>query len=228
MRPELEKLALEMQKLAMVYLPLAYLLGKRKAEKKYGIKQKWSDKDNVNVEILLNRHAEELSGSMATIEKQVSEGKPVEGLIDNLISRAGSWAWVLSPALAMGLSAYVDDNRTEIGKIENLNSNNIGIIWYTAEDSRVCKICSYLAGRWFDAKQAYDLAAKVHPGCRCPAHFDVGTPDEALSGPIPDYKPGTAQDIYRDLNISGLVQAREKRARDIVSRGKPANYARPV
>jgi hypothetical protein len=106
------------------------------------------------------------------------------------------------------------------------SGKDIGIIWYTAEDSKVCPRCQYLAGRWFDAKEAYDIASKFHPHCRCPAHFDVGTPDEALVGPIPDYKPGTAQDVYRDLGIEGLISKRISRARDIVERGKPAEHAR--
>ena len=65
----------------------------------------------------------------------------------------------------------------------------------------------------------------VH-NCRCPPNFDVGTPDEAIVAPIPGYKPGTAEDVYKDLNIAGLAQARISKARRIIARGKPALGAR--
>lgn len=226
MNPVLSELAKQIQLAAARFIPLAYALGRKKAAKKYGVKP-WGEKDNVNVTMLLNRHAEELAQSMARIEESASQGESLSALIGGLINRAGSWSWALSPAVAMGLASYVDDARQDIAEVEGLPAANIGIIWYTAEDARVCKRCLYLSGRWFDAKEAYALASTIHRNCRCSAHFDVGTPDEALVGPIPGYKPGTAQDVYRDLHVDGLVSARDKRAREIIARGKPKEYARP-
>ena len=225
MNPVLSDLAKKLQLAAAAFIPLAYTLGRKKAEKKYGARP-WGEKDNVNVATLLNRNAEELSKSMAAIELKVSEGAVIGGLIDNLLGRVGSWSWVLSPALAMGLASYVDDARQDIARVEALPASDIGIIWYNAEDAKVCQRCLYLSGRWFDAKEAYALASTIHPNCRCSAYFDVGTPDEALVGPIPGYKPGTAQDVYSDLHVDGLVAARNRRARSIIERGKPKEYAR--
>ena len=57
--------------------------------------------------------------------------------------------------------------------------------------------------------------------------FDVGIPSEAMVGPIPGYKPGTADDVYRNLGadtISGLAQERINRARRLnIRRGKLPN-----
>ena len=89
--------------------------------------------------------------------------------------------------------------------------NDIGVIWYNCEDEEVCEKCHYLAGRWFDAKDAYLIASQIHEGCRCKDCFDVGIPSEALVGPIPGYKPGTKQHIHQDLNIDRLVKDRELR-----------------
>jgi hypothetical protein len=230
----LSELSKKMQLAAASFIPLAYTMGRNKAAKKYGL-HAWGEIDNVNIITLLNRHAEELSKSMSAIELRASQGEPLSDLLDGLISRIGSWAWVLSPALALGMASYVDTNRHQIAdqiqvEIGNTDPDDIGIIWYTAEDRRVCSKCLYLAGRWFDAKQAYALAASVHGGtgtCRCPAHFDIGTPNEALVGPIPGYQPGTAQDVYRDLNIEGLSSTRIRRARSIIEKSKPKEYARP-
>ena len=128
------------------------------------------------------------------------------------------------PAMAMGMAAGVDDSRTEIAKAESIPASDIGIIWSTRDDDKVCSKCQFLNGRWFDAKEAYALVATVHPGCRCPPTWDVGTPDEAIVGPIEGYKPGTAQDIYRDLNIEGVTKGRVAKARRLISRGRPVEY----
>jgi hypothetical protein len=239
----LASLSKNMQLAASQFLVLAYTLGRNKAAKKYGILP-WGEIDNVNIAMLINRHAQELAASMAALELRASQGEPLKDLLDGLIHRVGSWSWVLSPALALGLAAYVDTARRDIAtqiQVETVPpgkppisgavgvlpaANDIGIIWYTAEDKRVCPKCLYLAGRWFDAKQAYDLARSIHIGCRCSAFFDIGMPDEALVGPIPGYKPGTAQDVYRDLHVDGLASARTRRARSIIEKGKPKEYAR--
>lgn len=227
MNARLSAIAAGMQTAAQSYIPKAYQLGREKAQSKYGTVVPWSDADNVNVELLLNRHAQELEASMVTLELQAAEGKPVQDLIKRLINRAASWAWVLSPALAMGLAAYINAARNEIGRAEGLEPNDIGIIWLTAEDEKVCKKCLYLAGRWFPAKQAYEIASTIHIGCRCSRFFDVGIPSEAMVGPIPGYKPGTADDVYRNLGadtISGLAQERINRARRLnIRRGKLPN-----
>jgi hypothetical protein len=230
MEPVLMELAAEMQKAANSYIPKAYEIGRAKAQAKYGVVKPWGESDNVNVELLLTRHAAELSTSMARVEQAANAGKPLAGLIDGLLKRASAWSWTLFPAMAMGLAAYVEQNRTEIAVVEKIPASDIGIIWLTAEDERVCKKCLYLAGRWFPAKQAYEIATTIHPGCRCSRFFDVGTPDEAMVGPIPGYRAGTADDVYRDLNVEGvgnLTKEREKRARRIIARGKPVNYTRP-
>jgi len=83
--------------------------------------------------------------------------------------------------------------------------NDIGIIWYNFEDEKVCEKCQYLAGRWFAAKDAYLIASQIHEGCRCKDCFDVGIPSEALVGPIPGYRPGANQDIFKDLKIDDLI-----------------------
>lgn len=213
MNPVLAQLAENMQKLASQHIPKAYRLGKEKGQRKYGISPLWGDRDNVNVSLLLNRHSQELAKTMTTMEAVVASGVSLDAVIEHLIGRSGAWSWVLSPALAMGLASYVDETRKEIAQAEAIPSNDIGIIWLTAEDQRVCSKCLYLAGRWFDAKTAYEIAARIHPGCRCPANFDVGTPGEAMVGPLESYHPGTAQDVYRDLHIAELAGDRVKRAR---------------
>lgn len=226
MDPILAQLAAEIQKQAAVFLPKAYQTGKLKGVKKYGIVTAgniWNAADNANVALLLNRHADELKKAMVRAELQINAGVPVEDVIFALMSRLKTWSWVVYPAMALGMVSYVDQNRTEIHRQENVQRqlanrplidrpNDIGIIWEVV-DAHACKVCLYLAGRWFDAKQAYDLAAKVHPNCRCPQAFRIGTPDEALVGPVPGYRPGTSQDIYNDLNVHGLTQSRINKAR---------------
>ncbi|WP_303677625.1 hypothetical protein [Dehalococcoides mccartyi] len=216
-----------MQTLATRYIPQAYQLGKIKVQQKYGVVVPWGDKDNVNIELLLTRHAEELSRTMANMEQLAAEGRPLSELIDNLIKRASSWSWVLSPALSMGTAAYIDSARSEISEIDDVEPNDIGIIWLTAEDSRVCPKCLLLAGRWFDAREAYHIAATIHPGCRCSAHFDVGTPDTAMVGPLEGYRPGMAQDVYRDLNIAGQAQARRQIDKRVIDRERRRHIVKP-
>ncbi|HSW57385.1 MAG TPA: hypothetical protein VLH15_03205 [Dehalococcoidales bacterium] len=213
------ELAKQMQLAAGIYLPLAYTLGRSKVQKQYNIIRPWGMNDQVNVELLLHRHSEELARSFARIEERVSQGEELSDLLNGLTKRLSAWSWVLYPALAAGMAAGVNETRREISHEENIPADDIGIIWYNAKDNRVCDTCLYLTGRWFDAREAYDLAAKVHPGCRCPAHFDIGTPNEAIVAPIAGYRPGTAQDVYRDLNVAGLAQARISRARQINARG---------
>lgn len=214
MNETLSNLAQEIQKQAESFIPKAYRLGQKKAQTRYGIVKPWGDRDNVNIALLLNRHAEELSKSMAKIDQIVSQGGSLEQGINSLLARVSSWAWVLAPALAMGLAEYTSSNRQEIAATEGISVDDIGIIWLTARDARVCPKCQYLNGRWFDAKQAYEVAATIHPGCRCPQHFDVGVPSEAMVGPIPGYRPGTAQDVYRDLNIEGLAKVRQSQVKE--------------
>ena len=234
----LSDMASDIQTQFAAYLPKAYQTGRIKAERKYGVisgGMAWDDRDNANIALLLNRHAEELSKSMANAEQQVNDGKPINEVIQNFIGRVSSWSWALFPAMALGMAAFVDDNRQAITEtirerqpdlLEPIHPSDIGIIWHTAGDGRVCKICDFLNGRWFDAKEAYDIAAKTHPGCRCGHYFDVGTPDEALVGPIDNYHPGSSQDIYRDLHVHGLAQARNQTARRETNRVRRQNTPR--
>lgn len=169
MNPALVSLAAQIQTAAAQYIPKAYALGKLKAQKKYKLVQPWGERDAVNVELLLIQHAAAVSRSMAAIELQASQGKPIVDLLQGLINRASSWSWALAPALSMGLATYVDQNRNEISREESteakpLDANDIGIIWWTAEDVKVCEKCNYLSGRWFDAHHAYEVANTVHPG----------------------------------------------------------------
>ena len=213
MDPVLAKLAEDMQKLASQWIPRSYQLGKEKGQRRYNVIRPWGDRDNVNVALLLEAHSHQLAKTMAGMEIATAAGSSLSTLLEGLAGRSATWSWVLSPALAMGLASYVDETRAEIGQAEAIPANDIGVIWLTAEDQRVCSKCLYLAGRWFDARTAYDIAARIHPGCRCPAHFDVGTPDEAMVGPLETYRPGTAQEVYQNLHISELAGARVKRAR---------------
>ena len=162
MNPILALLANEMQQLASLYIPLSYAIGKKKAARRGSIKP-WSAKDSAIVELLLIRHAQELQGTMVTLEQGIAEGMTLQDAVNSLLSRVSAWAWVLSPTLAAGLSAGVDENRAEIAEEEGLPVQDIGVLWYTAEDGKVCKRCDYLAGRWFPAKQAYEIAATIHP-----------------------------------------------------------------
>jgi len=224
MNPILSGMATALASLAAIYIPRAYRIGKDKAKRKYGpAVSAWNTTDNANVELLLTRHAEELAKTLAAIEAAALIGTPLEEGLAALASRSASWAWVLSPALAMGMASGVDSARTQIAREEGLSPDEIGIIWYTAEDAKVCEKCLYMAGRWYDAHDAYALAAAIHPNCRCLESFDIGTPTDALVGPIPGYKPGTQQDIYRDLGGA----ARVRRARNVFARGTPAHYTRP-
>lgn len=168
MNPILSEMAKRIQEKANTYIPQAYGMGRAKVQEKYGAVKPWGLQDTVNVELLLNRHAEELSRSMVKIEQAVAEGVGIDILLDQFLNRVGAWAWVLSPALASGMAAGIDSGRTEIGQEEGLESNDIGIIWLTAEDARVCDKCLYMAGRWFEAKNAYEIAASIHPGCLLP------------------------------------------------------------
>lgn len=91
------------------------------------------------------------------------------------------------------------------------NGEPVGVIWFTAEDMRVCHKCDYLNGRWFPAQQAYQLASSIHPHCRCPQHFRVGVPSDALVGPIGDYNANsTADDILSHIG----EEANERRSRE--------------
>ena len=226
MNPILEILATQIQSLATTYIPIAYAMGKKKAARRGKLKP-WSDKDSANVEMLLIRHAQELQGTMVSLEQGVNEGMTLEEAVNNLLSRVSSWAWVLSPTLAAGLSAGVDENRIEFAEDENIPAQDVGVLWYTAEDGKVCKRCDYLAGRWFPAKQAYELAATVHPNCRCPAHFDVGIPSEALVGPIPGYQAGTIDSVFHNLGQIDSRIAKRARLSRAAAAGKPSTYAYP-
>ena len=232
MNRTLQRMAGEMQNQFASYLPKAYQAGRLKVYRKYGVLKPWSVRDNTNISLLLNRHAEELAKSMAKAEIQLLDGYSLDHVITNFIGRVSSWSWALYPAMTLGMNSAIDSSRHEIvaqlppGKIPHTNllapysANQIGIIWHIV-DLEACRVCQYLNGRWFDAREAYNLAAHVHPGCRCPKEFDVGTPDEATVGPIPGYHPGSARDIYSNLNISGLAQARVSRVRRTnTARGK--------
>ena len=167
MNPALVSLAAQIQANFARYAPKAYQLGKAKGQKKYGVIKPWGEKDSVNLEILLNQHAAAVSRSMALIESKASQGVPVASLLEGLINRSSSWSWALAPALSMGLAAYVDQTRTEISRAESteakpMDPNDIGIIFWTSEDTRVCEKCNYMAGRWFDAHHAYEIARTIH------------------------------------------------------------------
>ena len=169
-----------MQKQFAMYAPRAYQAGKLKVQRKYNLVKPWGERDNANIAVLLSRHAEEVSMSMAKAEQLIATGVSVQDVIAGYIARAGAWSWALFPAMAMGMTASVDDNRQEIsaqlppppgqpsGQIALVPANDIGIIWHTAGDGRVCKVCDFLNGRWFDGKEAVDLASKVHPHCLLP------------------------------------------------------------
>jgi len=184
MNPTLIDLAEEMQKAAMVYIPMAYQLGREKAQTRYGIVVPWRDVDAVHVEMLLNRHAQELATSFGRMELEIIEGKPMADALETLANTVGRWAWALEPAQVMGLASYVDATRTEIGREEGLPAEDIGVLWLTARDAKVCPRCHHLNGRWFPATEAYELAATVHPLCRCSRYFDVGVPSDAMVGPM--------------------------------------------
>lgn len=99
--------------------------------------------------------------------------------------------------------AEMTQGNDEIGVVAGsgvYNGEPVGIIWYTAEDDRVCYQCDYLNGRWFPSEQAYQIASSIHPNCRCPAHFDIGTPSDASVGSIGDYNANsTADDIFSHI-----------------------------
>ena len=178
MNPVLADLSEQMQKQATSYLPKAYLVGKLKAQRRVGILSKWSDRDRANIILLLNRHAEELSKAMVTAETRIAAGETLASILETFAGRVGAWSWALYPAMSLGMTSYVDDNRTEIaemlppppaeqGQVARVPENDIGIIWHIVDET-ACKICHYLNGRWFDAHEAYDLAAAVHPNCLLP------------------------------------------------------------
>lgn len=212
MNPRLVEVGKIIQMLASRYIPRAYALGRGKVSSKYRLFKPWDASDNANIEVLLNRHGIELAKSLANMETALAEGETLETLIEGLLDRTGLWAWVLSPAMAAGMAAGVDDSRREIARQEGLPVDEIGIIWLTAEDEKVCKKCLYMAGRWFDAHHAYDIASTIHPHCRCPAHFDVGTPSEAMVGPLPGYRPDRLGLVYGDLGLDD-ERARRRQAR---------------
>ncbi len=189
-------LAGDMQALAGRYIPQSYQLGKQKAEARYGWPSAWTDQDQANVTLLLESNATALQVSFMDAEQDIATGTPRESILKRLLGRLSAWAWVLSPALAFGTAAYVHDKRNEIAIEEKTTPDKIGIIWYSARDARVCPKCIELSGRWFPAQEGYRLAASVHPGCRCSAYFDVGTPDEAVQGP---YVPERVQALFQDL-----------------------------
>lgn len=189
-----------MQDLAAEYIPKGYALGRAKVEARYGIVIPWTDADNANLQVLLNRHAEVLKDSFTRMEQEIIDGKPAGDVVKKLHGRLHMWSWVLSPALAMGIAGYIDGARNHIGRAEGVPAEDIGVIWDTAHDPKVCPKCQYLNGRWFSARDAYVLAANVHPGCRCPQHFDVGDPSDALVGPVPNYRLAGVIDIFRGLN----------------------------
>ena len=230
MNNTLMALAEMMQAAFAAHAPKAYQAGRLKIRQKYGVIKPWGQKDNVNISVLLNRHAEELAKAMAKAEARLVKGESIEEVVAGFLSRVDSWSWALFPAMTLGMTTSLESNRQEIaaklppGKKPNLlgmsSPDSIGIIWHIV-DQDACRVCQYLNGRWFDAREAYDLASRVHPNCRCPKEFDVGTPDEATVGPIEDYKPGTISDVYRNLNVSGLAQARMSRVRRAnTARGK--------
>lgn len=102
------------------------------------------------------------------------------------------------------------------------NGEPVGVIWFTAEDDRVCRKCDFLNGRWFPAEQAYQLASSIHPHCRCPQHFRVGVPSDALVGTIGDYNANsTADDILS--HIGEEAQARYNQGRRKPKPPKPWN-----
>ena len=102
------------------------------------------------------------------------------------------------------------------------NGEPVGVIWFTAEDDRVCRKCDFLNGRWFPAEQAYQLASSIHPHCRCPQHFRVGVPSDALVGPIGDYNANsTADDILS--HIGEQAQSRYNQGRRKPKPPKPWN-----
>ncbi len=87
MNVTLAELAQQIQKQAGIFIPLAYTLGRQKVLKHYGINRTWGAIDQVNIEILLHRHSEELAKSFSKIEERVSQGEQLADLIQGLINR---------------------------------------------------------------------------------------------------------------------------------------------
>ena len=116
------------------------------------------------------------------------------------------------------LRDMTQEDSQEIGVVAGsgvYNGEPVGIIWYTAEDDRVCYQCNYLNGRWFPSEQAYQLASSIHPNCRCPAHFDIGVPSDALVGSIGDYNANsTADDIFSHIGEEARNRYNRERRQD--------------
>jgi uncharacterized Zn finger protein (UPF0148 family) len=89
-----------------------------------------------------------------------------------------------------------------VAEVPDKNDEEIGIIWWNSRDDNVCEKCLEMTGRWFPNDDAFQLAKQIHPegGCRCVKHFDVGTPSEALVGPV------KAKKKMRPMTDSELVK----------------------
>lgn len=206
MNPALEDLGKRLLALAGRFIPLGYTLGRQKAQRRYGVDLPWTDADNVAVNTLMEQNADALAEWLARQDAALTAGADLGDVLEGMAAHAGSWAWVLSPALAMGLSRYVEEARPEIARQETegglaVSADEIGVIWWNSRDDRVCPICRDLTGRWFAAKEAYELASSLHFGCRCSAHFDVGTPDEAVVGPRAPFRTGTVAQWMRQYGV---------------------------
>ena len=145
------------------------------------------------------------------IAHALSEGKELDHkLIRELALKATGIDLGEAPLEALP----VDETMAEIVQRDELPLGEIGRIWYTEKDDHVCPKCQYLNGRWFDTKDAHMIASLMGCGCRCSAQFDLGTPERAIVGPVPGYRPGTGEAIYHKLDE--LIAERNQRAQEMI------------
>jgi len=220
------------------HLPNAYYIGMQQALKEMRITHKWDEKDQVNVNELLEQFRIEVLNKVGAISMLPKE--QIIPALKQFSRHATSWAWTSSPAMALGklrvvelVNALKQEQRLQLANsIEQSTGNQlingdfnltndakpthdpdnepIGLIWYTEHDDKVCSKCDFLNGRWFAGNMAYQLASSIHPNCRCSANFHLGYPSDAPVGPIGDYNANsTIDDIFSQ--IGGGLRANARR-----------------
>ena len=109
-------------------------------------------------------------GNYATAADYMAD---VDKTFDRYASRASSITAFAEQPFKDGFIQGGKEVQTKLASKLGVSSDEVGFVWATVGDERVCDICRGLDGTWFPLDHGAGVWS-AHIGCRCPEYFRYG------------------------------------------------------
>lgn len=182
----------DMAKAGREHLPAAYATGKGYAAAKSGVALAGRAEDANRAYQSVAKNEAFIGQFLSRLEHDISAVDPldfedvdvflaeIDRVFDIYANRIDAWTNYAEQSYLDGFMAGAGEAADSLATDWGVTSEEVGMIWHTAEDEKVCEICADLDGEWFPASEM-DLSTEAHNGCRCPEYFELAPNPDAVA-----------------------------------------------